>query len=192
MMWKTSCIVPVLKTPRPSGVKDYRPVALTSHVMETVERLVLDQLRPMVQPLLDPLQFGHQPRLGVEDTIIYQLDRVYAHLDKPESTVRIMFFDFSSVFNTIRPALLGDKLTADASRCFPRSWIVDHLTGRPQYVRLQHCVSGRVVSNIGAPQGTVLSPFLFTLYTMDINYCTRDNSFFCFTSKNSIYRAFNI
>ena len=47
------------------------------------------------------------------------------------------------------------------------SWIVDYLMGRPQYVHLQNCVSDRVVSNTGAPQATVLSPFLFILYTSD-------------------------
>ena len=51
------------------------------------------------------------------------------------------------------------------------SWIVDYLTGR-QYVHLWHCVSDTVVSNTGAPQGTVLSPFLFTLYTTDFSYQT--------------------
>lgn len=29
-----------------------------------------------------------------------------------------------------------------------------------------------MISNTGTPQGTVLSPFLFTLYTTDFNYCT--------------------
>ena len=33
-------------------------------------------------------------------------------------------------------------------------------------------VSDAVVSNTGAPQGTVLSPFLFTLYTTDFSYQT--------------------
>lgn len=102
VMWKTSCIVPVPKMPRPSDIKDYRPVALTSHIMKTMERLILDQLRPIVKPFLDPLQFAYQPRLGVEDAIIYLLNRVYAHLDKSASTVSVMFFDFSSTFNTIQ------------------------------------------------------------------------------------------
>ncbi len=83
-----------------------------------------------------------------------------------------MFFDFSSAFNTIRPALLGEKLTAMQVDSPLVSWIVDYLTGRPQFVRLRHCVSDRVVSNTGAPQGTVLSPFVFTLYSMDFSYCT--------------------
>ncbi len=112
VLWKTSCLVPVPKTPRPCGSKDYRPVALTSHIMKTLERLVLEQLRPLVKPHLDPLQFAYQPQLGVEDAIIFLLNRVYSHLDQPASTVRVMFFDFSSAFNTIHPALLGEKLTA--------------------------------------------------------------------------------
>ena len=65
------------------------PVALTSHIMKTLERLVLDQLKPMVRLHLDL-----QPRTGVEDAIIYLLNRVYANLDKPGSTVRVTFFDF--------------------------------------------------------------------------------------------------
>lgn len=172
VLWKTSCIVPVPKTPRPSNSRDYRPVALTSHIMKTLERLVMEQLRPMVSSILDPLQFAYQPRIGVEDAIIFLLNRIYPHLDKPASTVRIMFFDFSSAFDTIRPALLGEKLTAMQVDAPLVSWIVDYLTGRPQYVRLQHCVSDSIISNTGAPQGTVLSPFLFTIYTTDFNYHT--------------------
>lgn len=38
--WTTSCLVPAPKTSRPKTAKDYRPVALTSHVMKTLERLV--------------------------------------------------------------------------------------------------------------------------------------------------------
>nr|XP_023652428.1 uncharacterized protein LOC111835896 isoform X1 [Paramormyrops kingsleyae]XP_023652429.1 uncharacterized protein LOC111835896 isoform X1 [Paramormyrops kingsleyae] len=42
---------------------DYRPVALTSHIMKTMERLILDQLCPMVRPHLDPLQFAYHASL---------------------------------------------------------------------------------------------------------------------------------
>ncbi|KAI2649597.1 RNA-directed DNA polymerase from mobile element jockey [Labeo rohita] len=150
VMWKTSCLVPVPKMPRSSDLKDYRPVALTSHIMKTLERLILEQLRPMVQPFLDPLQFAYQPRLGVEDAVIFLLNRVYTHLDKPAST----------------------KLMAMQVDAPLVSWMVDYLTGRPQYVRLQSCMSDRLISNTGAPQGTVLSPFLFTLYTTDFDYRT--------------------
>ena len=88
-------------------------MALTSHIMNTLDRLVvLEQLWPLVKPLSDPLEFVCKPQLGVEDVIIYLLNHVYTHLDKPVSTVRVMFLDFSSAFNTICLVLLGEKLTA--------------------------------------------------------------------------------
>ncbi|KAI3366554.1 hypothetical protein L3Q82_000686 [Scortum barcoo] len=47
-------------------------------------------------------------------------------------------------------------------------WISDYLTSRPQYVRLKDITSDTMVSSTGAPQGTVLAPLLFTLYTSDL------------------------
>ncbi|KAG5280428.1 hypothetical protein AALO_G00089020 [Alosa alosa] len=101
-LWKTSCLTPVPKKPHPSELNDFRPVALTSHVMKTMERLVLGMLRPQVRHALDPLQFAYQEKVGVDDAITYLLHRTHSHIDKGKSAVRIMFFDFSSAFNTIQ------------------------------------------------------------------------------------------
>jgi len=108
----------------------------------------------------------------VEDAILFLLHRAYTHLEEAGSFVIVMLFDFSSAFNTIRPALLGTKLLdmqVDASLV---AWITNYLTGRPQYLRLQSNMSDTIVSKTGEPQGTVLSPFLFTLYTSDFRYCS--------------------
>ncbi|KAL0969788.1 hypothetical protein UPYG_G00232300 [Umbra pygmaea] len=52
---------------------------------------------------------------------------------------------------------------------------------KPQYVRLENSVSSTVLSSMGAPQGTVLAPFLFTIYTADFQY----NTDRCFLQKYS-------
>ncbi|KAK0147064.1 RNA-directed DNA polymerase from mobile element jockey [Merluccius polli] len=168
--WKTSHLVPIPKKSRPSEPADYRPVALTSHVMKVLERLVLAQLRPQVEAFLDPLQFAYQPLLGVDDAVTYLLQRAHMHLDGGGDTVRITFFDFSSAFNTIQPLLMGEKLRGMGVNGGLITWVIDYLTGRPQVVRLGSVLSDMVVSDVGAPQGTVLSPFLFTLYTTDFQY----------------------
>lgn len=41
-----------------------------------------------------------------------------------------MFFDFSSAFDTIGPALLGEKLMEMQVGAPLVSWIIDYLTGR--------------------------------------------------------------
>ncbi|TWW73670.1 hypothetical protein D4764_15G0010660 [Takifugu flavidus] len=170
VLWKTSCLVPVPKKTHPVAPSDYRPIALTSHIMKVMERLVLSHLRPLVSPFQDPLQFAYQPKVGVDDAVIYLLQRAYSSLDRLNTTVRVMFFDFSSAFNTIQPRLLRAKLEKMQMDAPLVSWIEDYLTGRPQFVRLQSYVSDPLMSNTGAPQGTVLSPFLFTTYTADFQY----------------------
>src|SRR4029434_5987212 len=109
-LWKTSCLIPVPKKPHPSVLNDFRPVALTSHISKTMERLLLHILRPQVRHALDPLQFAYQEKVGVEDAIVYLMHRAHSYLDKGKCAVRIMFFDFSSAFNTIQPLRLSDKL----------------------------------------------------------------------------------
>ncbi|KAI3370023.1 hypothetical protein L3Q82_024817 [Scortum barcoo] len=147
VLWKTSCVVPVPKTSRPKEPNHFRPVALTtSHLMKALERIVLRHLRPL---------------------------RSLSHLEDAGNTVRITFFDFSSAFNTIHPSLLRVKLERAGARPDQlAAWVTNYLTDRPQFVRLQDCVSDVVVCSTGAPQGTVLSPFLFTLYTSDFTYST--------------------
>ena len=90
-----------------------------------------------------------------------------AHLEKAGSFVRILFIDFSSAFNTIQPHLMALKLLAlDVSPKLIR-WITDFLVNRTQSVRFDHAISNSLTTSTGAPQGTVLSPVLFTLYTND-------------------------
>ena len=96
VLWKTPCIVPVPKKSNPSGLNDFRPVAITSRVMKVLERLILSHLRPLVKPALNPLQFAYQPRVDVNDAVIYLRQRAHSHLDGGGDTVKIMFFDFSS------------------------------------------------------------------------------------------------
>ncbi len=46
-------------------------------------------------------------------------------------------------------------------------WIQDFLTGRPQVVKMGQFTSNSITLNVGAPQGCVLSPLLYSLYTHD-------------------------
>ncbi|XP_019210193.1 NACHT, LRR and PYD domains-containing protein 3-like [Oreochromis niloticus] len=166
ILWKTSCVLPVPKTTQPKELNHFRPVTLTSHLMKTMERIKLHHLHPLVGRDLDRLHFAYQLNIGVDDAVIYLLHRAFSHLKSARCILRVMFFDFSSVFNTIQPSVLSGKLQAEVDHQLS-SWIIYYLTSRPQYVRLWDCVSEVVVCSTGAPEGTVLAPFLFTLSTAE-------------------------
>jgi len=75
--------------------------------------------------------------------------------------------DYSSAFNTILPSRLFHKMTnlgLDHNIC---RWIKDFLTNRPQSVKMGPHHSSFLSLSTGVPQGCVLSPFLYSLYTHD-------------------------
>ena len=101
---------------------------------------------------------------------MYKLEKLYSHLEDSRNgnNVRIMYYDFSSAFNTMQPHILTRKLLNMGVTHQLVGVILDFLTNRRQFVKLNDEVkSNCIVSNTGAPQGTVLAPFLFTLYTSD-------------------------
>ena len=59
------------------------------------------------------------------------------------------------------------KLTDLGLCCQLCNWIYDFLSDRTQTVRIGNIVSSPLVINTGAPQGCVLSPLLYSLYTYD-------------------------
>ena len=100
------------------------------------------------------------------------MNNIYEHLEKPKGIVRTLFLDFSSAFNTIKPSILIDRLNELNVNANIVSWIFQFLTNRTQYVKFQNFVSGSITTNTGSPQGCVLSPVLFTIYT---NICQINN-----------------
>ena len=167
LCFKMSTIVPVPKKPAITKLNDYRPVALTSVIMKVFERLVLKFLRLETSGILDPHQFAYRENRSVEDAVALGLHYILKHLDAPRTYARVLFIDYSSAFNTIIPIKLHDKLVnmgIDTSLC---QWLFDFLINRPQVVRVGTCLSHSAILNTGAPQGCVLSPLLFTLFTND-------------------------
>ena len=150
-------------------MNDLRPVALTPVPMKCLEKIVLSNMLPHFIDSLDPCQFAYKSKRSVEDAILFFTNNLYKHLDSPKCYVRTLFIDFSSAFNTIQPHILFPKLTelnVPNNLCL---WILDFLTQRPQFVSLKlknGCFqSSELVTNTGAPQGTVLAPILFSIYT---------------------------
>ena len=120
-VWKTTTtVLPIPKTNNPKQLNDFRPVALTSLFMKTLEKLVKSLILPITESQLDPLQFACRAGRGVEDAKLFilekvytHLDKVYTHLEKPTAHTKILFADFSSALNLMQPHILAHKLISD-------------------------------------------------------------------------------
>ncbi len=171
--FKKSTIVPIPKKNKITCLNDWRPVALTPIFSKCFEKLIRDYICSVLPASLDPLQFAYHSNCSTDDAIAFTLHTALSHLENKNAYVRMLFVDYSSAFNTIVPATLVAKLLnlgLNRSLC---SWILDFLTGRSQVVRMGNNTSSPLTLNTGAPQGCVLSPLLYSLYTHD---CTATHS----------------
>ena len=66
------------------------------------------------------------------------------------------------------------------------SWILEFLTCRPQFVKLNNSISEVIVTNTGAPQGCVMSPTLYTIYTNDCKVINDGTKIIKFADDSSV------
>ena len=82
---KKSTIIPVPKKCSVSCLNDYRPVALTSVVVKTFERLDLHFLKSIIDPMLDRFQFAYRENRYVDDAVSLGLVYILKHLEGPHT-----------------------------------------------------------------------------------------------------------
>jgi hypothetical protein len=98
----------------------------------------------------------------------------------------MLFIDFSSAFNTIVPSKLITKLRTLGLNTSLCNWILDFLTGRPQVVRVDNNTSTKGILNKGAPQGCMLRPLLYTLFTHDCTARHDSNTIIKFADDTTV------
>ena len=108
----------------------------------------------------------------------------------PPSTFGHTCIDLSSAFNTIQRHLMIHKLQQlNISHII--HLIHSFLSSRPQAVRIGTAISDTLTTNTRAPQGCVLSPFLYTLYTNDCTSPTDITTYYKYSDDTAILASLN-
>ena len=161
-MWNLSLIVPVPKKCKPEWLATNGPYLHLNlvHGAPGPKTSHSTDKQPNGPPTVC-IQGGQKHR-GCD---ICPLHHLTEHLNTPGNYAGVLYIDFSSAFNTMRPSTLYQKLQVigvDINIC---NWILDYLQDRKQQVRVNTTLSSTTTAQIGAPHGCVLSQVQFTIYT---------------------------
>jgi hypothetical protein len=170
--FKVAFITPILKKASlpVDDPSSYRPISNLSIISKLFERLVAKQLTSFLEQhhLLPPYQSGFRRGFSTETATAKVLSDLLDAVDRGD-TALLALLDLSAAFDTVDHDVLLERLSrsfgvsGDALERF-RSY----LSGRSQYVRCGGDISDVADVICGVPQGSVLGPILFILYTADL------------------------
>ena len=176
--WKQSTIMPIAKIPGSTKCYDFRPVALISISLRNVWKDSYQLIKYVANRMDLTICLQSQKRRTGRNTSFVQFNCQSSR--DFWNTVRVLVMAFSLAFNTMQTHVLIKKLLNLEVNPHLILWIRQLICDRPQRVILNGplcrdpVLSDEIVVNTGTPQGCVLSPILFSIYTNDISF---NNSF---------------
>ena len=130
------------------------------------ERLVSVRLgRFMVcNGVLPTTQFAYRKSLGICDALLRLSHTLQSALENGQEA-RIVQIDFSAAFDGVNHQGIIYMLCSVGIGGSVLSILIQFLSNRPQQVMVDGCRSKLVDIVSGVPQGSILGPLLFLLYT---------------------------
>lgn len=141
-----------------------------SFVSKVIEKVVAKQLTDhMIEnELNEQMQSAYRAYHSTETALIRVQNDILLNLDKKRS-VLLVLLDLSAAFDTIDHHTLFDLLnTRLGVHGKALQWFISYLTQRSQSVSINGETSNPEILRYGVPQGSVLGPLLYTIYTLPL------------------------
>ncbi|RUS68704.1 hypothetical protein EGW08_023534 [Elysia chlorotica] len=176
--WKEATIIPIPKPNKDtSDPKSYRPIALTSCLCKTLERMVNSRLVWVLetQGLISKYQCGFREDHSTLDHLVRFETFVREALARKKQVLAV-FFDLEKAYDTTwKHGILTDLHELEFRGKLP-IFIQNFLSDRHFRVRSGSQYSDSYRQENGVPQGSILSPILFNLKINNIMKSVSSNA----------------
>ena len=171
--FKCAIVTPLHKKPTlpKDELNNYRHVSGLNFIFKTIERVVASQLNNHISNnnLANKYQSAYKPDHSTETALLKLKNDIQLNMAEGKPTA-VILLDLSAAFDTIDQTSLIDRLsswfgvTGNALK-----WFSSYLFNRCQSVKIGQSSSNKSDLECGVPQGSVLGPILFSLYTAPLS-----------------------
>ena len=167
---KAAHIIPIFKSGHQGLPSNYRPIALTSHLIKIFEKVLRNGMVKFFDDnnLFNNTQHGFRQSRSCLSQLLDQFEKVLRRLEE-NVNVDVIYLDFAKAFDKVDHNVLLDKLVMMGIEGKILKWITSFLRDRTQEVMVNGFLSNPAKVLSGVPQGSVLGPLLFLVMISDID-----------------------
>ena len=138
-------------------------------------------------------QSAYRKSHSTETALVRVQSDILRAMDHKKATILVLL-DLSAAFDTIDHELLLERLTQCGISGTALSWFRSYLNERSQKVLLRGASSESSSLKYGVPQGSVLGPILFTIYTIPLGEICRRHGveYHLYADDTQLYVSFKV
>ena len=195
--FKNALVTPLLKKHNldPENMKNYRPVSNLTFVSKILERVVASRLHVHLSEnlLYEPFQSAYRKYHGTETALLRVKNDILRAIDSKHG-VFLVLLDLSAAFDTIDHDILLTRLRNIGVGGTALRWIESYMSGRTQVVNVHGTFSSQADLLYGVPQGSVLGPLFFIIYSRPIAAIAREHGLnvHLYADDTQIYLSFKV
>jgi len=186
---KISKTIAIYKKNDKALMDNYRPIALLSTFSKVFEKAFCKRLLSFLDnnDVLSESQYGFRKRRSTVHAVLeFYLHTINSMMNGEQ--ILATYIDMSKAFDTVKHNILLKKLSLYGVRGPALSWVRSYLTDRSLFVlHDSHKSRQKQLKPFGVPQGSVIGPILFLVYTNDVTACLKHSKTILFADDTTLF-----